>query len=857
MAPKMSAPRSPCAGLCPVVLAIFTVGLIAAPRMGAQTASPPPVTILQDSGSLADGFIFIGPQSISASTSIQGPEIIDNLGRVVWFLPTPGNEAMDVRVQTYQGNPVLTWSQGITFGDTKKGDTVDYIADNTYKVIATVQAGNGYNTDLHEFNLTPQNTALITIFNNVQADLSSVGGPASGTVTEGVVQEIDVATGNVLLEWHSLANVPLTESYFAYVPGQTIPYDYFHINSVNLDTDGNLLISSRYMHTVYKLNRTTGAIIWRLGGRKSDFALGPGLAFAWQHDAIAVDATTIRIFDNESDGSATLPYTRVIWISHDDTAMTATLARSIVHPSRLLVAAEGSAQGLANGDTFVEWGILGRFSEFDPSGHLLFDASEAPGYGSYRGYRSQWVGNPSTSPTALALDNGDGTISVHAIWNGATEVASWQVMGGSTPGALGPVATVPWNGLDTVATVPGPLGNVQVVALNSAGATIGTSATVSGPFAAVFPSQPGSPTVSEGGTAVFSAVASIPAPIYQWLFNGSPLSDGNSGGATISGTNGPTLVITGAGGANSGSYTCVVSSFGNSVTSNAAALTVSSVAEPGRLVDISCRSAAGPGEGALIIGFVVGGAGTSGPEPTLIRASGPALAQLGVSGSLPDPDLELSGPGGVLATNRGWAGNTQIASTASMVGAFPWTSASSQDSALDESLAAGSYSAVISGASGDTGVALGEVYDATPAGSRLPTTPRLVNLSGRAQVGAGPDVLIAGFVIGGATSETVLIRASGPALAQFGISGALADPLLQLYGSGANGTSALLGSNAGWSGDPQVAAVAASVGAFPWASPNSADSALLVTLPPGAYTAEVSGAAGDAGISLIEVYEVN
>jgi len=445
---------------------------------------------------------------------------------------------------------------------------------------------------------------------------------------------------------------------------------------------------------------------------------------------------------------------------------------------------------------------------------------------------------------------------VHAIWNWATQVASWEVLGGDTPGALSLIATAPWNGMDTAITIPGPVNNILAVAIDSAGAAIGTSATTSGPFAAVFPTQPASQTIAAGGTVAFSAVAAGSSPAYQWLFNGDPLQNGARDGASVSGADGPRLVIKGATAANSGSYSCVAASFGNSVTSSTATLAVDTPTDPGRLVDISCRSDVGSGGGALIIGFVVGGQGTSGSEPLLVRASGPALASFGVPGNLPDPDLQLFGLDGVLATNSGWAGNSKIASTASMVGAFPWNSGSSLDSALEETLAAGPFSAVISGASGDSGIALGEIYDATPAGARLPTTPRLVNLSGRAQVGTGANVLVAGFVIGGTTSETLLIRGSGPALAQFGISGALADPLLQLNRDNGDGTSTPIGSNAGWNGDSQIAATGASVGAFSWDASATADSALLVTLPPGAYTAEISGASGDTGVSLIEIYEV-
>ncbi len=835
--------------------ALLALAFLSASRAGAQSAVPPPVAILQDSGSLAPGLIFIGPQDFSGLYPAQGPEIIDNQGRPVWFLPTPGFMSTDFRVQTYNGNPVLTWSQGLTYGDTKAGDTTDYIMDGTYTVVAKVQAGNGYNADIHEFQLTPQNTALIAIYNNVTTDLSALGGPANGIVQEGVVQEVDVATGNVLLEWHSLPDVALGESHYAYAPNQTEPYDYFHLNSVKLDTDGNILVSARHTWTVYKINRTTGAIIWRLGGKKSDFTLGAGLPFAWQHDVEAADSQTLRIFDNESDGVPVLPYSRVLWVLHDDAAMTASITQSIVHPSQLSVVAEGSAQSLSNGDTFVEWGILGQFSEFSAAGQLLFDASEAAGYGSYRGFRYQWTGSPATEPTAAAYQGAGGTLDVHAIWNGATQVATWQVYGGAT-GALSLLSTAPWNGLDTPVSVPTKVDSVQVVALDASGSTIGTSAAVSGPFPEQFEAQPASRTVAAGSTVVLSAPATGSPITYQWSFNGNPLSNGTVDGATVSGATDATLIISGSTAANAGSYVCVSTSLGNSITSDPATVTVMSTSDPGRLINLSCRAQVGTGASQLIVGYVVGGQGTSGSEPLIIRASGPALAQFGVTGVLADPQLTLNGPGGVLATSDGWDGSAQVASAAAAVGAFAWTNPASLDSALIEDLPGATYTAQVTGASGDAGVALAEVYDATPQGTYTPASPRLINISARNVAGTGGNVLIAGFVIGGTTSKSVLIRGSGPALAAFGLSGTLPDPQLQLFQSNGAGAVSLLKSNTGWGGDAQIAATAASVGAFSWGSSATADSALLVTLPPGAYTAQVSGASGDTGIALVEIYEV-
>jgi hypothetical protein len=832
-----------------------------------QAVQPLPVDILQTGSQVAPGYIFIGPTGPGGLTplpnAVQGPEILDNQGRPVWFLHLPQNQlAADFRIQTYQGQQVLTWAQGPGFEDEQPGATTDYIFDNTYNVVATVQAGNGFNADDHEFQLTPENTALITVYSTVPADLSSAGGPSNGLVLEGVAQEIDVATGSVLLEWHSLDHVALTESYSAAPTDATTPYDYFHINSVKLDTDGNLLISARNTSTVYKVDRTTGAIIWRLGGKLSDFTLGPGLPFAFQHDAEAVNATTLRIFDNESNGVPVLPASRVIWVSHDDTAMTATLLNSIQHPAGLSVLAEGSGQPLPNGDTFVDWGILGRYSEFDPNGNLIYDVSLATGYNSYRGFRLPWVAAPSTSPTLTVVAASDGTTTVDAVWNGATNVATWNVMGGSSSTSLSAVGSAPWNGLDTPISVTTSATNLQVVAVDATGATIGQSAVLAGPFASAAPAvtgQPASQAVASGSTVVFTVAATGSPLSYQWSSpGGQPLADGAFAGGAISGSSGPTLVINGATAANAGAYTCTITNSGGSVTTAGATLSINSATDAGRLVNVSCRALVGSGASELIVGFAVGGGTAGGSEPVLVRASGPALGSFGVSGTLPDPDLQLfslASGNALVASNSGWAGSAAVSSAAASAGAFAWTDPTSLDSALVETLPAGPYTANISGASGDTGVALAEVYDETPTGTFTAATPHLVNVSARASVGSGGSVLIAGFVIGGSTAKTVLIRASGPALEQFGVTGVITDPMLQLYNV-ASGGAVLLASNDDWGGDPEIATAAASVGAFAWTDPASADCALLVTLPPGSYTAEVLGINGSSGVALVEVYEV-
>jgi hypothetical protein len=353
--------------------------------------------------------------------------------------------------------------------------------------------------------------------------------------------------------------------------------------------------------------------------------------------------------------------------------------------------------------------------------------------------------------------------------------------------------------------------------------------------APVFTTQPISVAVT-GGTVALNAVATN-SPSYQWYLNGAPVAGALSSELTLSN-----------GAASAGTYKCVATNSGGSATSNSATVSATSTTDIGRLTNLSTRAQVGTGGNILIAGFAVSG---SGNEPLLARASGPALAPLGVTGTLPDPQLQLYSGSTVLATNNGWAGSTAISSEAASVGAFAWSSPTSHDSALATSLGAGSYTAQVSGQSGDTGVALAEVYDVTPAGTFTSASPHLTNLSARVQVGTGGNVLIAGFAIGGSSAVTVLIRASGPALVPLGVTGVLPDPQLQLFSG-----QTLLAGNFGWGGNAQISTRAASVGAFAWGSTTSNDSALLITLPPGSYTAEVSGQAGDTGDALVEVYEV-
>jgi hypothetical protein len=377
--------------------------VVAAPAAAAPT-SPPPVTILTH-GKVGQGDFFISPFG-DQSTYANGPEILDQQGNVVFFQPVPaGQEASDFRTQSYHGQPVLTWWQGTGLGGVANG--ADYIYDSHYQPLATVKAGNGYNADGHEFLITPQNTALVLAYTTETADLSSIGGPANQTVIDGIVQEIDIPTGKVLFQWKASDHVPYSQSEQPLPASASTPWDWFHINAVHLDTDGNLLIDARNTWTTYKVDRHSGAVIWQLGGKASSFTIqaAPGQSlnqaneiFAWQHDPEALGHGIYTVFDNESAGAANtgqgstaeFGLSRAVVFKLDTNAHTATLLDSFDQPEALTAPSQGNAQTTADGNLLVGWGSLPYFSEYDRWGDLLFNAEFPAGVNSYRAYLLPW-----------------------------------------------------------------------------------------------------------------------------------------------------------------------------------------------------------------------------------------------------------------------------------------------------------------------------------------------------------------------------------------------------------------------------------------------------------------------------------
>ena len=354
-----------------VVLAGAAAAGLALPRSG--TAAPtarfatqpawqvPQVRVDRAPDGVAPGYIVAAPFWLGSppDAPVSGPVLLDDAGEPAWYLPLPHVEAHNLRVQTYEGRPVLTWYEG-TPGGSYGGSCVIY--DFAYHELKRVRGGHGLACDLHEFLLTGRGTALLAIADEVPA-------PGDGPpIVEGVVQERDIESGRVLFEWHSLDHVDVSESYRAEVTDAG-NVDYFHLNSIDLDTDGNYLVSARHTSTVYKLDRHSGAVLWRLGGKRSDFTFRPGAAFAFQHDARRQRDGTITIFDNGATGPGAEqvePASRAIRIRLEQKGRTAALVQEYVPEQPRLSTAMGNVQVLPDGGVFVGWGTAGGWTEFRP-----------------------------------------------------------------------------------------------------------------------------------------------------------------------------------------------------------------------------------------------------------------------------------------------------------------------------------------------------------------------------------------------------------------------------------------------------------------------------------------------------------
>ena len=425
---------------------------------------PASITVNQHSSAAYNGDIFLTPQYGPVQN---GPMILDPNGNMIWFQPLPPNAlATDLRVQQLGNQPVLTWWQGYTNNGSGRG--VGVIYNTAYQQIATVQAGNGLQgMDLHEFLVTPQGDAYIVGVSPIHY------GTLKKPLMDAVVQEIDINTGLVLFDWHAIDHIPITASYFkTNSPG--FVFDPYHLNSVALDSDGNLIVSMRNTSAVYKVNRSTGAVMWTLGSNQDTFKLGAGASTMFQHDALIQPDGSLTMFD-DGGGPPRVRAGRAIRLSLNGATGTATLIKQYTHSPALNTNFEGNMQLLPNNDVFVGWGQQPYFTEFNSAGQQIFDARFTSNTSSYRAYRMGWTAQPNTPPNIAAAPNNDGTTNVWASWNGATTVTAWRLLTGPSSGSVTPLLTAGKGGFETgmVASTGEPVFEVQ--ALGSSGQVLATS----------------------------------------------------------------------------------------------------------------------------------------------------------------------------------------------------------------------------------------------------------------------------------------------------------------------------------------------------------------------------------------------
>jgi hypothetical protein len=438
---------------------------------------PPSLVVTARSEHSAPGDLFAAPYG---GPGPSGPMIFEEDGSLVWFHPLPkGTESTNLQVQQYDGQPVLTWWQG-RIPPQGFGQGEEIIDNSSYEEIGRVHAGNGDVADLHEFHITPQGTALLTVFQPIACNLSFLGGPSDGAVTDSLFQEIDLKTGLVRREWDSVDHVGLSESYSSATTSSTIwPFDYFHLNSIDQLAGGTTLISARNTSTLYELNTVTGQITTRIGGKHSSVKLAPGAATAYQHDASVLPNGTISVFDNGGVPKVH-SQSRGLVLAVDAAAGTDKVIAEYDHSAPpLLSGSQGDVQPLEDGNVFIGWGAEPYFSEYSAGGQILYDAHMHGSYQSYRSFRFPWTGTPKEPPAIAAVKSSGHTI-VYASWNGDSLTANWRVLAGPTAQQLTPVATATREGFETAITVPVAEGYVAVQALASSGAVLATSRTIVG-----------------------------------------------------------------------------------------------------------------------------------------------------------------------------------------------------------------------------------------------------------------------------------------------------------------------------------------------------------------------------------------
>lgn len=412
----------------------------APPTSGPQSAFPnfltlpqdiPHYTVLQSSPDSGEGDIFVAPFYWTKSTVGSYLLILNWQGQIVYYQ----SAADDLAAYDFKEHP----NGLLSYYDQK--DSTFYLMNSHYQLVDSYRAGDGYLADVHDFQILPNGDALLMVYDAETVDMSKIvqGGKKDATVTGLVIQELDPSR-NVIFEWRSWDHFSFLDT----TVGLTDPQiDLVHGNALALANDGNLLLSSRDLSEITKINLQTGDVIWRLGGKANMFTLVNGQPFAFQHDVRQIPNGDITVFDNQGTTQSPAP-SQAIEYQIDETKKTATQVWSFTHAPAVFATYMGDAQRLPDGNTFLDWGapftgtgyVYDTMTEVTPDGQVLFDLSFDSPYVSYRAFRFPWQGFPDTQP-ALAYKVDGNAITLGYSWNGATEVAAYRIFGGDSAQSLG------------------------------------------------------------------------------------------------------------------------------------------------------------------------------------------------------------------------------------------------------------------------------------------------------------------------------------------------------------------------------------------------------------------------------------
>ena len=409
-----------------------------------------------------------------------GLMLLDPEGKLLWWNQLPkGQVGSNLEKVTYEGKTAIAWWQGAVT-ETAYGLGEGVIANSSYETVAHVKAGNGQQADIHELNITPSGQAWIDAYELV---CKPVCDKTHLPVLDSAMQEIDIHTGLVMWEWEAMGHIAESETEVEAANGVFDPY---HLNSIQPLPGDRVLISLRDTSGVYMLNQDTGEIEWQIAGKKSSFTRAKRTQFYFQHDVRleGKHLNVLTIFDDEAGPPVHGP-ARGLTLKLSGSRVT--LVHQYLRPSFTFVPAEGSMQTLKGGNAVVGYGASQYFSEFSRAGEpqkagkILFDAQLPQGDGTYRVFRFPWEGTPSTSPKALAERRSLSEVELYASWNGATNVASWQVLEGESPDALSPAGTYPRNGFETQMLITSTDSVFEVRALDAGGHILGSSGPVTAP----------------------------------------------------------------------------------------------------------------------------------------------------------------------------------------------------------------------------------------------------------------------------------------------------------------------------------------------------------------------------------------